>query len=86
MRVVRGAERATIFGARFMYVKTSTSISGCSMFYWVGGRLPLRTFLCSARDIILNLVLFLQIAGNNKNMSKRKQVEKDLNRFKEVLL
>ncbi|GAB6154520.1 hypothetical protein JCM17380_32700 [Desulfosporosinus burensis] len=26
---------------------------------------------------ILNLVLFMLIAGNNNNMSKRKQVEKD---------
>ncbi|SDG71665.1 hypothetical protein SAMN05443529_105164 [Desulfosporosinus hippei DSM 8344] len=32
------------------------------------------------------IVLFLQIAGNNNNMSKRKQVKKDLNRFKEVPL
>jgi len=38
------------------------------------------------KDIIPNSVLFLQIAGNNKNMSKRKQVKKDLNRFKEVPL
>jgi len=45
-----------------------------------------RWFLCSIRDIIANLVLFLQIAGNNNNMSKRKQVKKDLNRFKEVPL